>query len=211
MPVLTMPSTPRFAPPSTWRPITNTLSHVSRLDRTTQTLEFPGAHWACDYVLPTMLEDRGVDWATFLDELDGPAGRFYATHPYHLAPRGSAKDTPGTPVVAGASQTGKALAISGAPASAAGYLLRGDYWSVDLPSGGRSMHRIVADVNTNGAGAATLTFRPALRESPADAAAIQLAPASCIMRLVDDNQAADVIDHLGHYSVSFSAIEAFLI
>lgn len=209
MAILTLPATPRFKVGSLIKPATNTLNHTSRLDRSAQTLEFPGAHWSAQYVLPPMLEDPGELWAAFLTELDGPAGRFYAGDPFRIAPRGTASVTPGTPLVDGASQTGKTLAIDGAPATETGYLLVGDYVSYDVPSGGRQMHKLTADADTDGGGAVTLAIRPPIRESPADGATILLSPASCVMRLVDDSQAAWSADNAGIYTVAFAAIESF--
>jgi hypothetical protein len=210
MAILTPPASPRFKAGSILRPVTNTLSHTSALDRTTQTLEFPGAHWVGDYALPPMRADEGGEaWAALLTELDGPAGRLYLGPPDQIVPRGTAKDTPGTPVVNGAGQTGKALDIDGAPLSETGYLAVGDYVAYDTPTGKRQMHKLTAQADTDGSGAVTLAIHPPIRESPADGAAILLAPATCIMRLVDDDQARWAVDAAGFYTIAFSAVESF--
>lgn len=209
MAILTLPATPRFRAGSTLRLVTNTLSHTSSLDKTTQTLEFPGVHWMGDYALPALVEADGETWAAFLAELDGPPGRFYAGDPFRIAPRGTASVTPGTPVVNGASQTGKTLAIDGLPVTETNYLSVGDYVAYDVPSGGRQMHKLTAQADTDGGGAVTLAIRPPIRESPADGATILLSPATCVMRLIDDDQARWSVDETGIYTIAFSAIESF--
>ena len=210
MAILTLPATPRYRS-ARFGLQSNTLTHVSALDRTAQTLEFPGAHWMAEFALPAMHADgaEAEAWAAKLTELSGEAGRFYAGDPWRLVPRGSAAVTPGTPLVNGAAQAGKTLVIDGADPSAAGYLLAGDYAAVDLPSGGRSLHKMTAAVTTDGSGNATLTIMPPLRESPADGATILLAPATCVMKLIDDGQARWQVDEAGFYTIAFAAVESF--
>ena len=48
---------------------------------------------------------------------------------------------------------------------------------------------ITAPASSDGDGQATLSFEPALRVSPVDQQPIVLENASCIMSLIDDNQA----------------------
>lgn len=208
MAILTPPAAPRYAS-ARFGPQANTLAHVSSLDRSTQTVELPGVRWMFEAALPAMDETEAEAWTAFLSQLGGQAGRFYAGDPWRIAPRGSAKDTPGTPLVAGASQTGSSVAIDGAPLSATGYLLTGDYVAFDLPSGGRSLHKATAQADTDGAGAVTLALYPPLRESPADNAPVILAPATCVMRLINDDQARWDVDAAGHYRIAFAAVETF--
>lgn len=208
MAILSLPTTGKIQS-IVFGPTANTLTHTSSFDRTTQTVELVGALWQLSVTMrPMRPQDGGEDWATFLSELMGQAGRFYAGDLFRTAPRGTAKDTPGTPLVNGASQTGRTIDMDGGPASAAGYLLRGDYAAFDLPSGGRSLHKLTADSGTNGSGAATLSFIPPLRESPADDAPVLLAPATCVMQLADDDQAPWTVDPAGFYRVAFNAVEA---
>lgn len=209
MAILSLPSTPRFQT-ARFRLQTHTLTHVSELDRTAQTVEIPeAARWSFEATLPPMNESTAAAWIAKLAELGGQAGRFYQGDPWKIAPLGTAKDTPGTPQVAGASQTGKTLDIDGAPASETGWLLAGDYIAYDLPSGGRALHILTADADTDGSGAATLSFYPAIRESPADNETIRLSPATCVMRLIDDEQAAWDVTTAGLYRISIAAIETF--
>lgn len=192
---------------------TNTAAFTSDLDGTTQTLERPGAFWHLEGPLKIQTSAQFDAWIAFLLALDGMNGRVYIGDPMRQAPLGSAAATPGTPKVKGASQTGKALAVDGLPASATGYLLAGDYFALPLPSGGRSMHRLVADADSDGAGEATFAFRPPLRESPADNADIVVTSATCVMRLLDDAQAAWSVQPggggTGLYSASIAFVESF--
>ena len=66
-----------------------------------------------------------------------------------------------------------------------------------------------ADHNSDGGGNVTLSISPPLRESPADDAALVILNATCIMRLIDDNQAVWRESLGDFYSISFSAVESF--
>ena len=207
MPILVLPATPLFLT-AEFRLITNSLFHTSPLNKTTQTLKLLGAHWIIEAVLPKSSRAEVAAWMSLLAELEGMTGRVYIGDPLGKTPRGTAKDTPGAPLVNGASQAGSTLVIDGTPLSATGWLLRDDYIHVDLPSGGRSLHKATADVDTDGAGNATLPIKPALRESPADGQAVAVSNTTCVMRLLDDDQAR--WQERGRmYEIAFTAIESF--
>ena len=208
MAILSMPASPRFQA-GRLRPRANSLSFTSPENKTTQTVERVGSLWILEVSLPPLhhTDPDAEAWASFLADLDGEAGRFYAGDPFNIAPRGSAAGTPGTPKVAGANQSGKSLNIDGAPASATEYLKVGDFFAYDTPSGGRSLHKMTAVAATDGSGAATLTFAPAITERPADNADILLSPATCVMKLIDDDQADPGYDN-PFYRIAFTAIEA---
>lgn len=207
MAILTLPTTPLFDT-AEFRLITNSIAHTSPLNKTTQTLKLLGAHWIIDAVLPRSSRAEVAAWMSLLTELEGMTGRVYIGDPLGKTPRGTAKDTPGTPIVDGAGQTGSTLAISGGPISETGWLLVDDYIHIDLPSGGRSLHKIKTDVDTDGSGDATLPIKPALRESPANGQAVAVANTSCVMRLLDDEQARWSERGL-MYEIAFTAIESF--
>jgi hypothetical protein len=208
MSILSLPSVAAFSSARV-KLRTNTLTHTSDLDRTTQTVELSGAMWTLELPLVDLGDSDAAIMRAFLAELDGPAGRFYASDPRRLVPLGSAATTPGTPKVAGAGQTGKTIDVDGMPVTTAGYLLKGDHFAFDVPSGLRTMHILTADVDTDSTGAATFSFRPALRESPADNASLLISPASAVFRLIDDEQAAWDEAVGGFHSMSISAVEAF--
>ena len=123
---------------------------------------------------------------------------------------GTARDAPLGPFVEGASQSGKSLAIGGFTPSASGMLLIGDYCHYDLLSGNRTLHKLTAALPaTDVTGVATASVVPPILEAPEDLAAITLAPATCVMHLIDDDQARVRIDRRGFYHVAFEAEEIF--
>ena len=90
----------------------------------------------------------------------------------------------GTPVVNGANQTGKTLAVSGLAAGAP--LIRaGAFLSLGI-EGDTRFHEIVADVTPDGSGNATIQIRPALRMSPANGAAVEINAPKVLLRPVRD-------------------------
>lgn len=124
---------------------------------------------------------------------------------------GAARSVPAGPFVEFAGQTGKTLNIGGwSPSQAAGLLLIGDYCSYDLASGNRTLHKLTADLGASDiSGVAPATVIPPILESPADLAPIALSPATCIMHLVNDEQAEVPVDVAGFYRVAFEAEEIF--
>ena len=205
MAILSMPGAPRFTD-AEFRLVTKTRSFTSAEDGSTQTKIKPGAQWLLEAVLPPMIRAEAALWTAFLAELDGSAGRFYAGDPLALVPLGVAT---GAPVVNGASQTGTSLITDGWTFSITGIMVKGDYLAMDLPLGGRSLHQVTADADSDGAGNATLAIHPPLRESPANNATIITSSPTCVMRLLDDDQARWAIDGAGHYSIAFTAVESF--
>lgn len=205
MPILVMPTTPKFSAVQ-FKIITNSLHHTSSLDGTTQTVLIPGPHWMLESSLPPMLRAAAEEWLAFLADLDGMTGRFYAGDPLGETPRGVAT---GTPLVNGASQAGTSLVTDGWTVSITGILRRGDYLAYDTPSGVRMLHKLMADANSDGAGNATLSVKPAIRESPANNQAIITASPTCVMRLIDNDQAGWEEEVGGFYRIAFAAIESF--
>ena len=205
MPILSMPSAPRFQT-AVFSLVTKTRSFTSAEDGSVQTKIKPGAQWLLEAVLPPMLQATAQPWTAFLSELDGPAGRFFAGDPFKLAPLGVGT---GTPLVHGASQTGTSLITDGWTTGQTGIMLKGDMFHIPLPSGGRSLHQVTADVNSDGGGNATLAVHPAIRESPANNAVLVTASPTCVMRLLDDEQARWEVDSAGFFTIAFTAIESF--
>jgi hypothetical protein len=199
MTTLALPLAPKFKQ-ARFALASNALTHASPLNGSVQTVEFPGARWQLTASLPPMQRATAGDWQAFFTKLRGLAGRFYAGDPNAAAPRGTAL---GTPLVNGAGQTGTTLVTDGWTISQAQALLPGDYFQV-----GYELKLVVATVVSNGSGAATITFEPPLRASPADNAPIITSNPVCIMRLSDPNQGWD-IEPASIYGFSFSAIESF--
>jgi len=170
-----------------------------------QAQSFARKMWEFEFVYPTMARANAEAVIAFLAKLDGRLGTFLAGDPAAATPRGSASSAPGTPLVMGASQTGVDLNFDGAPAGASGYLLEGDY--IGLGTGVNThLHKVLDDVNIDSAGEGTMTIWPALRESPADNAAITVSSAKGHFRLAE-NVSEFSIDTAIHYGISFLARE----
>jgi len=170
-----------------------------------QVYKHQGQRWEADVALPAMTRAEAEEWFSFLVKLNGRYGTFLLGDP-HSAPRGSAKDTAGTPVVNGASQTGSTLAIDGLPTSTTGYLLAGDYIQLGTGSSAR-LHKVVNDVDTNSSGEATLDIWPDLRSSPADDATVVVSSAKGVFRLSTNETSVD-INEIEHFGIVFAATEA---
>lgn len=201
MTIITMPTTPAFTV-SRFGLETNTQRFESSTTRAVQRVQLDGSRWIATYNLPSMKRDRAAAWQAFFLMLRGGANTFYGFDPDAVNPRGVGG---GTPLVNGSSQTGSSLNVDGCPASVTGWLLPGDYFSVN-----GELKMVTAPVNTNGSGEATITFEPFLRTAPGDSAPLTITKASCEMALVDDQQAIWECNEVGVYMPkSFSAIEVF--
>lgn len=194
----TMPSSPGFTT-SRFGLRANTIVHESPLTKSVQTIELTGARWFGTYTLPAMLRANAAAWVAFLVGLQGRAGRFYAFDPDAKTPRGT---WAGTPLVNGASQTGSSLICDGFTAGAT--VKAGDYFQV-----GTELKMVTADGTADGSGNLTISFKPSLRASPADNAALTSTNPVCIAMLIDDEQAAWDADNISLFGLTFSWVEVF--
>lgn len=208
MVTLIMPTTPAFKA-VTFGLATNTQVFSSPLNSNVQTLELPGALWFVTYTLPLMTFDTAAPWQSLLIELMGPSGKFFGFDHMRRTPRGIYSAGSDTPLVDAASQTGTSLTTDGWRNNGTGLLLPGDYFEVTAAAQ-KQLHMIVASVDSDGAGLATLTFRPPLRSSPDNNAVIVLTDPVVEMRLVGDDQS--IWNEAGKNFIeelSFSGIEVF--
>jgi hypothetical protein len=181
MTTLALPTLSRTAPSNIlFSLIPNTMSFESPLNRAIQTLELPGARWQATFGWNNLSAADARILKAWLNKLSGMAGRFYLHDSSHATPAGTAL---GTPLVKGASQTGRTLITDGWTANQTNLLVPGDYFSV-----GAQLFVITEPAASDGSGNATLTFEAPLRSSPADNAPLTTASPSCVMRLVDDMQ-----------------------
>lgn len=167
-PIVALPSSAKFAE------IVFSLQRVVGKTASPYTLQgqfykWPGEQWLADVTVPPIV-DREIagQWKAFGAALQGSFGQFYMGDPSAIAPVGIGT---GTPLVKGAGQTGNSLIIDGLTPSVTGILKAGDWVQVGTGTSSR-LHMQTADVNSNGAGEATLTLEPALRYSPADNSAV---------------------------------------
>ena len=173
---ITFPTLSRIPRDLQWGIVWNTQVASSPLSGAIQTLELPGARWQVSFRLSDRDEADAVLVQAHLMQLRGRVNRSMLYNFARPVPRGTIA---GTPLVAGASQTGNTLAIDGCTAGTT--LLAGDFFGV-----GGELKMVTADATASGGGAMTLTFEPPLRASPADNAAISTLYPTVGMMLQED-------------------------
>lgn len=162
-----------------------------------------GQMWQADVTLPPMKRADAEAWVAWLVSLRGSFGTFLMGDPIGATPRGAGG---GTPLVNGSSQTGQDLNIDGCTPDITGWLKAGDY--VQLGSAGSAtLHKVLADVNTNGSGQATLTLWPHIRTAPSDNAAVTISNTVGRWRL-SSNESSWGVNEASIYGISFSCMEA---
>ena len=208
-----MPQTPGFIAESKFGLRTNTGRFESPLNNAVQRKLYPGARWELTLTLRAMHRREAAAWQAFLLLLEGSVNAFNGYDPDARDPRGPAS---GTPLVKGGSQTGSTLLIDGCAAGVAGWMLAGDYLKSErrgirvAPGVNGELKMLTQDAGTNGSGEATLTFKPALRNSPADNAPLTVRNASCAMTLIDDAQSVWQTNMNRVYQpITLSAVETF--
>ncbi len=170
-----------------FRAVVTEASAKSIFDGSEQIFKYSGEWWEADITRPPARAANGYDWAGWMAALSSGIGTFLLGDPGRIAPFGTAKDTPGTPLVNAAFSAGHTLAIDGCPANVVNYLLRGDY--IGMGSGAASrMHMVAENASTNGAGQATLNIWPMLRYSPADNTPLVLVNAKTVMRFTSNQR-----------------------
>jgi hypothetical protein len=85
----------------------------------------------------------------------------------------------------------------------------GDYFAVDNALGGRELKCVRQDVDSDGAGLASIWFDPPLRRSPNHFAPIMLDRPTTIMRMSNDDQGAFDHEEGGYASINLSLVEVF--
>lgn len=168
-----------------------------------QAFAYSGQMWTADITLKPMKRADAEQWVAWLISLRGQLGTFLLGDPTGVTARGVAT---GTPLVNGASQTGGSLVIDGATTSVTGWLKAGDY--IQLGSNGSStLHKVLADVNSDGTGNVTLDIWPHIRTAPADNATVTVNSAKGLFRLASNEQAWSV-NEAAIYGITFGAMEA---
>lgn len=166
-----------------------------------------GERWKADIVMPQGMDRAAAEpYIAFFLSLNGRSGTFLMGDPNGATPRGSAAQTPGTPLVVGGSQTGNELDVDGMPANVTGYLLAGDY--IQLGTGENAhLHKLLQQVDTDTAGAATFVLWPSLRESPDDNDPVIVSNCKGLFRLSSNEMPYEITPPYW-YSIAFSAVEA---
>lgn len=172
---------------------------ISPFSGAQQVYEHQGQIWQADITLPSMVRADAAPWIAAMLQLNGRYGTFRLGDASCATPRGVAT---GTPLVNGASQTGKTLITDGWTISQTGILKQGDYIQI-----GDRLYMVTVDANSDGSGNATLDIWPRLRESPADNAAIITTNCKGLFRLASNEMPWDV-NPKPIFELSFSAVEA---
>tara|TARA_Y100001973_G_C5201836_1_gene338397 strand:+ start:94 stop:714 length:621 start_codon:yes stop_codon:yes gene_type:complete len=168
-----------------------------------QVVAHAGQRWEVDVTLPAMNRADAEQWVAFLVSLRGRFGTFTLGDPVGASPRGSAG---GTPLVNGASQTGGTLNIDGCTASQTGWLKAGDY--IQLGSAGSAtLHKVLADADSNGSGEVALDIWPYIRTAPSDNATVVVTNTIGRFRLADNEQNWSIRE-TALYGITFGGVEA---
>ena len=173
----------------------------------TQVTAFSKAIWSGQIELPSLNDDAGAlrKWRSALARLSALGNTFEA-----IAPGAESGPSTGyagsTPVVNGAGQLGLSIVVSGASPNAA-LVNAGDYLSV-IAGGWRELKIVTSDVVTDGTGAATIAFEPALRNAPNDSARVDIFTPKGAFRLADAS-AAWRLSPNGIGNIVFDVEEAF--
>ena len=230
-------SFPSFLVPNqvSWHLEPNTGAFMSPLSRAVQTVELPGARWVCEMTLPPLVATYWRQYSAWLAKMRGQAGRVYVVPPHYRGSNATSwtpdetaltcdsslvtcdssvelvdqtSESPwGTPVVDRAGQSGNTLHTRGWVASVT-VLKAGDYLSYDTTRG-RTLHMVVDDAVSDGAGDCDITIEPPIRTAPADGAAIEIDSPSCIMTLSGSMAGAMNIGLGLKASVQLSLVEVF--
>ena len=179
----------------------NTQIFESPLSGDVQRLALPGARWVAEYTFRQTTAAEVGALQSFLVQLQGRANTFNGYDPDRTTVLGTGN---GTPLVKGASQTGRSLTTDGW-ANSETVLKAGDYFSVN-----GELKIVTADVTSDGSGNATIAFEPALRASPADNAAIDITNPTCLM-ILDNDEMAMWEQGAGRYydEITIAAMEVF--
>lgn len=171
----------------------------------TQVHAYTGSAWQADVSLPSIRRDLAEDWVAWLLSLRGQLGTFYLGDPNAVTPRGSARDTD-TVFTSAAVSSGSSIAVDSAPTSITGYLKAGDYVQVGAGTA-RQLFKVLADVDTNSLGEATIDVWPNVRTSIANNSLITVENAKGLFRLSSNEQTYS-INEASFYGISFGAMEA---
>lgn len=170
-----------------------------------QAHEYAGKMWQADVTLPAMARSDAEQWVAWLVSLKGQLGTFYLGDPIASTPLGSARDTD-TILVDGAVSSGNTISIDDAPTSQTNYLKAGDYLQIGSGTS-RQLFKVLANVDTDGTGSATIDVWPNVRTSIADNATVTVESTQGVFRLAS-NETSWSVNEASIYGITFGAVEA---
>jgi hypothetical protein len=185
-----------------WSPVLVSRSHSGKTQRRKR--GGGSAHrWTFRYTYDHLEQSVYMDLWAFLNAQDGQYEQFTLVLPSGFSPRGT---WGGAPLVAGIHAVGAtSVAIDGLTININGIGKAGDFIKFN---GHTKVYQLKADINSNGAGAATLTLKPGLVAALADNEVVTVSsvPFTCI--LTSDTSPIDLEPPmLG--KIEFAAIEDF--
>lgn len=196
MAILTFPTSIRRPSAATIRAVAQSTTHSSPFDGSVQTLYQPGFRWAGTLTWSRIPIHEWRVLSAFINALHGRAGRFLYTHP--LCDR-RATASIGTPLVAGANQTGPWLDVDGFPSAVATVMKAGDWFSYEDSAGRARLHQVTSDIVTDSSGNATLAITPPLRAAPPDNAPLELSAPLAVWMLASDDQGEAAVNGADAY------------
>lgn len=159
---------------------------------TQQVQDWGGAWWEMEIEFAAQQDQAGRSLSAFLASLRGPVNSFVFRDAFIRNPLGL-----GSPQVNGAGQVGGTLICDGWTGTG---LRAGDFFSLGTGTNTR-LHQVILDAPPT-AGAATLTFVPSLRASPADNAPLNVVNPGVLLRLTSPAPANIGLADLYRFSIS---------
>lgn len=204
MATIDWPDTPAMRPASVeWSPplLPEYLS-VSSFNQSAQAEVMGVAYYVVKVAIGARRRQEVPAWEAFIAQFADTRNRVRFWDWRWEAPSGLGT---GAPLVMGAAQAGAAIATDGWPVSTAGLLLPGDYVGL---SG--QLRRVVAQVDSNGAGQATLTLDQPVRSAPVnDSAVVLVKPKSLFICTTDKRARGFVQDGARHRGPTLEFMEVF--
>lgn len=205
----TVPSYPLTFPSvsvqnSSFRLVRVVQKSVSPFTGEEQVYRFPGEWWEGEISFVPLRRDDARLVQSFLAEMRGQFGTFLYGDPDAIAL--GTMGVGGTVTVNGAGQTGNTLNVDGMTISTNGILKAGDYFQLGTGLSSR-LYMATQDLNSNGSGAGTLTFEPALRASPTDNQSVIISSPKGLFRL-SENVAEWNANQSNIYNITLSFREA---
>jgi hypothetical protein len=158
--LVALPSTPAAPASLQFSPIDLVAVSTAIFTGQQQLQDWQAAYLEAVATYPPMTHVQAQSWIAFLLALRGQLGVFQLADPLAMVPQGTAL---GSPQVNGSLQTGFSLLTKGWAPSSSGLLQPGDFLQI-----GYRLYRNLAPLNSDGAGHATASIWPQLRESPTD-------------------------------------------
>lgn len=161
---------------------------------------FEDGRWKLNINLRILTSQEVGKWIAFLVKLKGLSGSFLAPMDI-LRPEPTGSNL-GTPLINGAQNAGvNSINVDGFPNSSNGLWLEGDFIQI-----GSYAYMILADVNSNGSGQATVDIFPNLRANVSDNASIITSSPKSLFRL-DSNLQDWTVRKDKLFNLNFTAIE----